>query len=170
MPIGNQIMRSRVGTYNFSRKVLKPKIFSSEENNFYTVHCLSKIMAYLVLMLYHFLSICLVIFIFNQILFFYAVTTYNEKSNAVLFINDYFRTLPFVALLLLRSGDVETNPGPKKLSVIKFCHWNLNSIADYFVNRRFYYHSQLTQIICLSETFLDFTLYQHDESVMINGY
>ena len=79
-------------------------------------------MAYLVLMLYYFLSICLVVFIFNQILFFYALTTYSEKSNTVLFINDYFRNLPFVALLLLRSGDVETNPGPKKLSVIKFCH------------------------------------------------
>ena len=70
MPIGNQIMRSRVGTYNFSKKALKPKVFSSEENNFYTVHCLSKIMAYLVLMLYYFLSICLVIFTFNQILLF----------------------------------------------------------------------------------------------------
>ena len=31
-------MRARAGTYNFSRKVLKPKIFSSGENNFYTVH------------------------------------------------------------------------------------------------------------------------------------
>ena len=149
MPIGNQIMRSRVGTYNFSKKALKPKVFSSEENNFYTVHCLSKIMAYLVLMLYYFLSVCLVIFIFNQILLFYAVTTYNEKSNAVHFINDYFRNLSFVALLLLRSGDVETNPGPKKLSVIKFCYWNLNSIADYLLNRRFCYHSQLTQIVYL---------------------
>ena len=61
MPIGNQLMRARVGTYNFSRKVLKPKIFSSGENNFYTVHFLSTIMTYLILMLYYFLSICLVI-------------------------------------------------------------------------------------------------------------
>ena len=81
MPIGNQIMRSRVGTYNFSKKALKPKVFSSEENNFYTVHCLSKIMAYLVLMLYYFLSVCMVIFIFNQLLFFYAVTGYFGKSS-----------------------------------------------------------------------------------------
>ena len=34
--------------------------------------------------------------------------------------NDYFRNLPFVALLLFKSGDVETNPGPKKSSVINF--------------------------------------------------
>ena len=55
MPLGNQLMCARVGTYNFSRKDFKPKIFSSKENNFYTVHCLSKIMAYLVLMLHYFL-------------------------------------------------------------------------------------------------------------------
>ena len=67
MPIGNQLMRARVGTYNFSRKVLKLKIFSLGENNFHTVHCLSKIMAYLVLMLYYFLSICLVTFILFSI-------------------------------------------------------------------------------------------------------
>ena len=76
MPIGNQLMRARVGTYNFSRKVLKPKIFSSEENKFYTVQCFSKIMAYLVLMLHYFLSIYLVIFIFHKLLSLYAVTAY----------------------------------------------------------------------------------------------
>ena len=124
MSIGNQLMRRRVGTYNFSRKVLKPKIFSSKENDFYTVRCLSKIMAYLVFMLYYFLSICLVIFIFD------AVTAYiGKSSNALPFINDYFRNLPFVALFLLRSGDVETNVGPKKSSVMEFCHWNLNGLA-----------------------------------------
>ena len=121
MPIGNQLMRARVGTYNINRKVLKPKIFSSEENKFYTVHCFSKIMACLVLMLYYFLSICLVIFIFHKLLSFYAVTAYFEKSsNALLFINDYFRCLPFVALLLIRSGDVETNPGPKNRKLSNF--------------------------------------------------
>ena len=131
-------------------------------------------MAYLVLMLYYFLSICLVIFIFNQILLFYAVTTYNEKSNAVHFINDYFRNLSFVALLLLRSGDVETNPGPKKSSVIKFCHWNLNGLAAHDFLKVSLIEAFITthnfDIICLSETFLDSTVSQHDEDIMINGY
>ena len=31
--------------------------------------------------------------------------------------------------LLLISGDIETNPGPKKSSATKFCHWNLNGLA-----------------------------------------
>ena len=43
MPIGNQLVRERVGTFNFSRKVY----FILKENNFYTVDCLSKIIAYL---------------------------------------------------------------------------------------------------------------------------
>ena len=74
MPIGNHLMRARVGTYNFSRKVWKPKIFSSKDNNFHTVHRLSKIMAYLVLRLTYFLSICLIIFIFD------AVTVYIKNQ------------------------------------------------------------------------------------------
>ena len=44
-----------------------------------------------------------------------AVTAYIGKSSTALpFINDCFRNLPFVVLLLLRLGDVGTNPGPKK--------------------------------------------------------
>ena len=75
MSIRNQLMHS--------------KIFNSEENNFYTLHFFSKIRAYLVLMLYCFLSICLVIFIFRKRLFFYAVTAYIVKSsNALLITND----------------------------------------------------------------------------------
>ena len=32
-------------------------------------------------------------------------------------------------LLLLKSGDIQSNPGPRKGSVLKFCHWNLNGLA-----------------------------------------
>ena len=52
---------------------------------------------------------CLVIFILHKLLSFYAYI--GKSSNAVLFINDYFRNLLFVTLRLLRSGDAETNPG-----------------------------------------------------------
>ena len=132
-------------------------------------------MAYLVLMLYYFLSICLVIFILYKLLFFYAVTAYTGKSsNALLFINDCFRNLPFVALLLLTSGDVETNPGPKKSSVIKFCHWNLNGLAAHDFLKVSLIEAFITthnfDIICLSETFLDSTVFQYDENIMINRY
>ena len=49
---------------NFSRKVLKPKIFSLGENNFYTMLCFSIIKAYLVLILYYFF-----IYVFSNIYF-----------------------------------------------------------------------------------------------------
>ena len=75
-------------------------------------------MAYLVLMLHNFLSICLVISIFDKLLFLY---------NVPRFINDYFRNLPFAVLLLLRLDDVETNPGPKNRQCSN--HWNLNGLA-----------------------------------------
>ena len=95
MPIGNQLMRARAGTYNLIGKILKPKIFSSNKNNSYNVLCLSKIMAYLVLMLHCLLSLCLVTYIFNKLLFLYAATAYIGKScNVLLFINDYFCNLP----------------------------------------------------------------------------
>ena len=32
-------------------------------------------------------------------------------------------------LLIICSGDIETNPVPKKNTKISFCHWNLNGIA-----------------------------------------
>ena len=34
-------------------------------------------------------------------------------------------------LLLLQSGDIEINPGPKKSSRMNFCHRNLNGIATH---------------------------------------
>ena len=129
-------------------------------------------MACLFLMLYYFLSICLVIFIFHKLLPFYAVSAYiGKSSNALPFISDYFHNLPFVALLLLRSSDVETNPGPKKLPVIKFCLWNLNGLACHdFLKFSLIEAFHNFDIICLLETFLDSTASQHDENIMINGY
>ena len=72
-------------------------------------------MAYLLLRLHYFLSTCLAIYIFQNLPFLYANVAYIKKSsNILVFINDYFRNLPFVVLVLLRSDNVETNPGPKK--------------------------------------------------------
>ena len=47
---------------------------------------------------------------------------------------DYIFTIRYLInhfkhLLLLLSGDIETNPSPKRSSNIKFCHWNLNGLA-----------------------------------------
>ena len=34
-------------------------------------------------------------------------------------------------MLLLESGDIETNPDPRRSSFIKFCHWKLNELATH---------------------------------------
>ena len=38
----------------------------------------------------------------------------------------------FYSILITLSGDVETNPGPKRNSTetFSFCHWHLNSISS----------------------------------------
>ena len=60
---------------------------------------------------------------------------------------------------LLKSGDIETNPGPKKSSAIRFCHWNLNGLLMAFIT------AHNCDIVCLSETFLDSTVPDHDENL-----
>ena len=68
---------------------------------------------------------CLVIFILHKLLSFYAYI--GKSSNALLFINDYFRNLLFVTLRLLRSGDAETNPG-RSSKIVSYQILSLESI------------------------------------------
>ena len=79
-----------------------------------------------------------------------------------------------MALLLLRLGDVETNPGPNESSIIKFCHWNLNSLAAHdflkFSLIEAFITTQNFDMICLLETCLDSTVSQHDENIIISDY
>ena len=77
-------MRARIRTNKFSQKDLQLKIFSSKENNFYTVHFLSKIMAHLVLIMFYFFSKFLVIFIHNKILF-YMLSMHTLKNRVMLY-------------------------------------------------------------------------------------
>ena len=62
-------------------------------------------------------------------------------------------------VLLIRSGDVELNPGPKKPSSLSFFHWNLNGIAAHDFEKISLIQSHAlfynTDIIFLSKTFLD---------------
>ena len=59
----------------------------------------------------------------------------------------------------MKSGDIESNPGPRKSSALKFCHWNLNGlVAHEFIKLSLlevYINVNISDIICLSETFLD---------------
>ena len=74
-------------------------------------------------------------------------------------------------LLLILCGDVEVNPGPGQWTSLSFCHWNLNSISAHdFVKVSPLEAGNTIQkfdIICLSETFLNSSLQNEDDSLVI---
>ena len=77
-------------------------------------------------------------------------------------------------LLLLQSGDIETDPGPMKSSRLNFCHWNLYGVVAHdFVKAPLiegFSKANNIDIICFSETFLDSTLPLNDERLCIKRY
>ena len=80
----------------------------------------------------------------------------------------------FKHLLLLLSGDIESSPGAKRSSNIKFCHWNLNgSAAHDFIKVPLveaFITSNNFDLVCLSETFLGLTIPNNGVNIQINGY
>ena len=100
-------------------------------------------------------------------------------KRCILF-NSLFQFLILISslidILLIRSGDIELNPGPfnntsRPLSV---CHWNLNSIVAHdfikLTHIEAYYTEHNFDIICHSETFLDSSFSSDDENLRIQGY
>ena len=98
-----------------------------------------------------------------------TILTWSDYMFAIrYFINN------FKHLLLLLSGDIETNPGPKRSSNIKFCHWNLNGLAAHdFIKVPLvetFITSNSFDLVCLSETFLGSTIPNNGVNIQINGY
>ena len=85
------------------------------------------------------------------------------------FYGEYLRIL-----LLIRSGDIETNPGQKKQSCLKFFHWNLYELeAPDFIKLQLigtYTATNNFDIVCLSETFLDSSIPNDENRINIAGY
>ena len=77
-------------------------------------------------------------------------------------------------LLIILSGDVEINLGPKRKAAqtLSVCHWSLNSICAHNFTKlsllRVYVSVHKFDIICLSETYLDSSI--DDVSLEIPGY
>ena len=76
--------------------------------------------------------------------------------------------------LLLKTGDIKSNPGPRKSSVCKFCRCNLNGLAAYKFTKlsliEGYLNINDNGIICLSETFLGSFISIDDNRLSISGY
>ena len=75
----------------------------------------------------------LVVFLNSSFIFIFkgaseSITETNLTSPDYMFTIRYLIN-SFKHLLLLLSGDIETNSGPKRSSNIKFWHWNLNGLA-----------------------------------------
>ena len=83
-------------------------------------------------------------------------------------------TLQYIFVLLLCHGDIEPNPGPKKLkkNSLSVCHWNLNSLSAHNFSKltqlKAYISMYKHDFICLSETYLDSST--PDRLLEIDGY
>ena len=75
--------------------------------------------------------------------------------------------IPFVllfSLLVSLNGDVEVNPRPnfKPNKAVSICRWNLNSVSGHNLAKLHLLKAYVTvhkfEIICLSETYLDFSI------------
>ena len=78
-------------------------------------------------------------------------------------------------LIILR-GDAEVNPGPKNSvsECLSVCCWYLNSISAHDYSKLFLLKACIlahkSDIICLSETYLDSTVPLDDDNLVISGY
>ena len=69
-------------------------------------------------------------------------------------------TFLYIFVLLLCIGDIELNPGPKKLkNSLSVCHWNHNSLSaqnfSKLTQMKAYISTYKHDFIWLSETYLD---------------
>ena len=82
----------------------------------------------------------------------------------------------FLLLILLLSGDVEMNPGPKLISKESFsiCQWKLNDITAHNYTKilllKAYIAVYKFDIIFLSETFLESKTLPDEDNLDISGY
>ena len=74
------------------------------------------------------------------------------------------------------SGDIEKNPGPKKdfSQMFSIGHWNLNSLVARNFTKvallKAYLSVQKFDIFCISETYLNSSITEDDDSLRIPGY
>lgn len=77
-----------------------------------------------------------------------------------------FFDIIFLKILLINSGDTDTNPGSRK-PPIKLCLWNLNGLAAHeFIKVpliKAFISTHNFDNLCLSETFFDSTIHFNDE-------
>ena len=119
MTIDNQLLHARVRIYNFRRPFIKLKFFKSDNKCPITSTLFT---TSLPLLLYYFFVYLLPIFLKDFFVTLKSVKPCFVVCTYVLFY--LFFDIFFSKILLVNSDDFETNPGPRKSSLIKYCHWN----------------------------------------------
>ena len=80
----------------------------------------------------------------------------------------------FSKIILVNSGDIEANPGRRKSSSIKFCHWNLNGLTAHdFVKvplMEAFINIHNFHVLYFSETALDSTIVLNNRNINIDRY
>ena len=126
---------------------------------------------------------CIVCTLFLFLLFFYTLQIKFAYISSICFsvIGSFSIDLVFLFVfqhflaikLLLRCGDVESNPGPKDKHCLSICHYNINSIAAH----NFAKLSSLEafnavhnfDVICISEPYLDSSFSSDDSALALKG-
>ena len=107
------------------------------------------------------------------------IKTINLLATKILFIYMLSTYLFHVWLFFIRtkrSEDIEPNPGPKPNSCQSFsiCHWNLNSISVLNFMKLSLLKSYIAihkfDVVCLSETYLNASISNDDDSLEVPGY
>ena len=119
----------------------------------------------------------LVIAFLNSTFILYKGTSESLAKSKLTFPDDMLTIMFFInnfKHLLLLPRDIEVNPGPKRSSNIKLCHWNWNGLAAHDFIKVLLIEAFITtsnfDIVCLSEMFLDSTIPGDNVNILINGY
>ena len=124
-----------------------------------------------------FLSFSFEIFVRNTIkIFLFSRFRKIKRVFVSIFVFTLFVSFFFFSRKPLLNGDIENNPGPKRNLSNHFtvCHWNLNSISAHNFAKVQLLEAYLAvhkfHIVCLSETYLNFSFPFHDDNLDIPGY
>ena len=187
MPIDNGVWYARIGIFN---NLFLFRFVSAKKSHNSSFNIFSKIKSLLIFTLPCLLFLLILTFLFSLVYIFLVLFLSNyenisplpNRSNISLTLLSYYLTAypgklnnkHYSQMQLLRSGDVELNPGPKTSSSLSFLHWNINGIAahDFYKLALIQSHaaSHNTDIIFMSETFLDSTTEGNDPKINIPGY
>ena len=181
------LWRSEIGNfYNRSRKVACSKLHSSKLHS--SLRSLQQLLIILAIFFYELfnlnfsfvpkLSIILLVDLIHPKFSNFLKASYCFRTNRkkYLLIGVYSFNLFLFIISILRSGDIESNPGPRSsyCESLSICHWNLGSLStNNFIKKDLlsaFNSIHNFDIIFLSETFLDSSFAIDNADLVLQNY